>query len=66
MNKPSLSRWEVGLLGAIVVYAVLAYLPWTHDVTIANVSLFAWLLFALMVLAPLSGLLVALRPEDGE
>lgn len=66
MNKVRMSGKDMGLLGGIAVFAVLAFLPWTHDVTVARVSLFAWLLFALMVLAPLAGLLVALTEKDGE
>lgn len=66
MDKMRMSGKDIGLLGVIGVYAVLTFLPWTHDLVVARVSLFAWLMFALMVLAPLAGLLVALSDKDGE
>jgi hypothetical protein len=61
-----MSGKDVGLLVVITVAAVLIFLPWTHDVVVGRVALFAWLMFGLMVLAPLAGLLVALSDDDGE
>ncbi|MBM9462058.1 hypothetical protein JL108_01280 [Aeromicrobium sp. YIM 150415] len=66
MKRPTMSRWEAGLLLGIVVYAVVAYLPWTHETTLARVSVFAWMMFGLMIVAPLLGLIVALADKDGE
>lgn len=52
---------EVALLVGIVVFATVAFLPFTHDVTIAGVGLLAWLMWVLMVAAPAAGLVLAFR-----
>ncbi|MBC7594211.1 MAG: hypothetical protein H7288_09770 [Kineosporiaceae bacterium] len=63
MPQQRMPRSEVAILVGIAVYAFVIFLPWTHDVMVANVSLFAWLMFALMVLAPATGLVVALKSD---
>ena len=57
-------RADLVLLLAIVAATVLIFLPITHDVTLAGVSLVAWELWALMLAAPAAGLALAWREED--
>lgn len=50
---------------AIVLYVLLFFLPWTHDVKILNVSLLAWGGALLFLLAPITGIVLALKdPKD--
>lgn len=56
-------RADLVLLLAIVAATVLIFLPLTHEVTLAGVSLIAWALWALMLAAPAAGLVLAWRQE---
>lgn len=64
MPQLRMPKSEVAILGGIAVFAIVAFLPWTHDVRIADVSLFAWLMFTLMVAAPTAGLVAALKSDE--
>jgi predicted MFS family arabinose efflux permease len=57
-------RADLALLLAIVAATALIFLPITHDVELAGVSLIAWELWALMMAAPAAGLVLAWREED--
>lgn len=56
-------RADLALLLGIVAATALIFLPLTHDVTLAGVSLVAWELWALMMAAPAAGLFLAWREE---
>lgn len=67
MRRQKLPRAEGGLLVAIAVIAFVIFLPWSHDLTVADVSVFAWAMFAVMILAPAAGLVLALTSrEEGD
>lgn len=48
-------RWY---LLALLVFSVLAFLPWWREAFLAGMSVFGWLMAALMVLSPAGALLV--------
>ncbi|KHL15083.1 hypothetical protein CLV56_1649 [Mumia flava] len=66
MQPTRLPRADVAILVGIAVYALITFLPWSHERTVAGVSVFAWMLYALMVMAPLAGLAAALRENEEE
>ena len=51
---PRGDRWYIL---ALLVFAVVSFLPWTHTVEVAGMALFGWLMAALMVVAPAVALL---------
>ena len=57
-------RADLYLLLGILAATALIFLPLTHDVELAGVSLIAWELWALMMAAPAVGLVLAWREED--
>lgn len=59
-------RKDLALLGGIVVYVIVTFLPWTYSISIAGVGLIAWLMLGLMLLAPLAGLILTLLDKDDE
>lgn len=64
MGHSRMRRGEAALLIGIAVYAIIVFLPWTHDVTVAGVGLIAWLMYGLVFAAPLAALILALRTRD--
>lgn len=44
----------------ILVYVVMFFLPWTHEIKILNVSLLAWGGALLFLLAPITGIILTL------
>ena len=52
----AMSRGDRAYLAALLLFAVLAFLPVTREVSIAGLALFGWLMAALMVVAPLAAL----------
>lgn len=66
MTKNSIPRTEVGVLAGLAGYVVVTFLPWSHHITIADTSVFAILLLALMVIAPVCGLTLALAGKDDD
>ena len=51
---PRGDRWYIL---AILGFAVLSFLPWSHAIEVAGMALFGWLMAALMVVAPVVALL---------
>ena len=51
---PRGDRWYIL---AILVFAVVSFLPWSHSIEVAGMALFGWLMAALMVVAPVVALL---------
>jgi hypothetical protein len=47
----------------LVLYAVIFFLPWSYDIEILNVSLLAWGAYLLHLIAPIAGILLALRDK---
>ncbi|MGY1848487.1 hypothetical protein [Blastococcus sp. SYSU DS1021] len=67
MRRQNLPKAESGLLAAIALIAFVIFLPWSHDLTVADVSVFAWAMFGVMVMAPAAGLVLALTSrEEGD
>jgi hypothetical protein len=64
MNQARMPRAEAGLLVGIAAFGTATFLPVTHDITIAGVSLIAWMMWVLMIGAPAAGLLLALRDRN--
>ncbi len=64
----AMSRGDRAYLAALLLFAALAFLPWTRDVSLAGLALFGWLMAALMVAAPLVALLrlMAWRKREGD
>jgi hypothetical protein len=54
-------RWTLAVL---VVYTVVAFLPWWREVEVGGMALFGWLMAGLMVLSPVLAL-VRLRARRG-
>jgi hypothetical protein len=63
MNHRAMPKAEVGVLVGIIVFAIVTFLPWTHDTSLAGVNMIAWLMWTLMIAAPVAGLVVALRAK---
>lgn len=57
----TMPRGELALLIAIVIFSVVTFLPITHNVSLFGIPLMAWMLWALMVIAPAVGLVLSLR-----
>ena len=51
---PRGDRWYIL---AILLFAVVSFLPWSHRIQVAGMALFGWLMAALMVVAPVVALL---------
>ncbi len=51
---PRGDRWYIL---AILLFAVVSFLPWSHSIQVAGMALFGWLMAALMVVAPVVALL---------
>ena len=51
---PRGDRWYIL---AILVFALVSFLPWSHSIEVAGMALFGWLMAALMVVAPVVALL---------
>ena len=51
---PRGDRWYVL---AVLLFAVVSFLPWSHTVKVAGMALFGWLMAGLMVFAPAVALL---------
>jgi hypothetical protein len=67
MRRQKLPKTEGGLLLAIAAIAFVIFLPWSHDLEVADVSVFAWAMFSVMILAPAAGLVLALvSREEGD
>lgn len=54
-------RGDLALLVAMAALALIAFLPTTRSIELANVSLVAWLMWFLMIAGPATGLALALR-----
>jgi len=55
-------RWTLAVL---VVYAVVAFLPWWREVEVGGMALFGWLMAGLMVLSPILALVRLLARRGG-
>ena len=51
---PRGDRWYIL---AILLFAVVSFLPWSHSIQVAGMALFGWLMAILMVVAPVVALL---------
>ena len=60
-----LDRGDRLYLLVIVLYSVVAFLPWWREVSWGGMSGFGWLMAALMVLSPLIAALRLLRGRRG-
>lgn len=61
MKEQRLTKQERVVLIGLLAFIVLTFLPWTYDIMLAEVSLLAWLLWSLMIVAPGVGIVLALR-----
>lgn len=61
MKRYRLAPSEASVLTGLAVFIVLTFLPWTYDLKLFNVSVLAWLLWLLMIVATGSGIVLALR-----
>ena len=50
---PRGDRWYIV---ALLVFAAVSFLPWSHTIDVAGMALFGWLMAGLMVLAPVVAL----------
>ena len=57
-SMPSGDRW---FLLTIIIFSIIAFLPWTQRVHIAGMALFGWLMAALMILSPAIALIRLIR-----
>lgn len=48
----------------LIVYTIIFFSPWTYDVMILNISLLAWGAYLLCILAPVTGILLALGEKE--
>jgi hypothetical protein len=46
---PGGDRW---FLLTIIIFSIIAFLPWTQEIQISDMALFGWMMAALMTLAP--------------
>ena len=51
---PRGDRWY---MLAVLLFAVVSFLPWSHRVEVGGMALFGWMMAGLMVLAPAVALL---------
>ena len=51
---PRGDRWYIL---AILFFAVVSFLPWSHSIQVGGMALFGWLMAVLMVVAPVIALL---------
>ena len=51
---------------ALVVFAVVCFLPWTREIELGGMALLGWLLAALMVFSPTIALLRLVRSRRSE
>lgn len=54
MGKRRIRKVEAGILIGLLLTTVVAFLPWASGMTIAGVSLLAWILWLVMVVAMLA------------
>ncbi len=59
----AMPRGDRAYLLAILIFAFIAFLPWTRHVHFAGMALFGWLMAALMVFSPAIALLRLLRAQ---
>ncbi len=57
---PRRDRWY---LLAILIFAGIAFLPWTKQIHFAGMALFGWLMAALMIFSPTLALLLLWREQ---
>ncbi|MCM3584995.1 hypothetical protein M3182_04445 [Mesobacillus maritimus] len=48
----------------LLLYTVIFFSPWTYNVMILNISLLAWGAYLLCILAPLTGIMLALKDKE--
>lgn len=53
-SMPSGDRW---FLLTIIIFAIIAFLPWMQEIQMSGMALFGWLMAALMILSPAIALL---------
>ncbi len=59
----SMPPGDLAYLAVVIVFAAVALLPWTRDITVGPMALLGWLMAALMVLSPAIALLRLLRKK---
>ncbi len=47
-----MKRSDRGYLISILIFAFVAFLPWSHRIRFSGMALFGWLMAALMVFSP--------------
>ncbi|MDZ7266018.1 MAG: hypothetical protein ONB48_01620 [candidate division KSB1 bacterium] len=55
---PASDRWYLVI---VIVFAALAFLPWSRNLHVAGMAVFGWLMAGLMLLSPLIALLLIWR-----
>jgi hypothetical protein len=55
---PSGDRW---FLLTIIIFSVIAFLPWMQDIQISGMALFGWMMAVLMILSPVIALIRLIR-----
>ena len=62
----SLSRGDRIYIIALVVFAVVCFLPWSRQIELGGMALLGWLLSALMIFSPTIALLRLFRSRRSE
>lgn len=60
-----ISKRDLTLLIVIAVFFCLSIMPWAHELYVLNISMTAWMLTALMFIAPILSM-IAGRFDDKE
>ncbi len=55
---PAADRWYLVI---VIVFAALAFLPWSRAVQVAGMAMFGWLMAGLMLLSPAIALILIWR-----
>ncbi|MCW4355212.1 hypothetical protein ONR57_18060 [Hoyosella sp. YIM 151337] len=64
MKNPPMPAGEKSVLCGIILFALATFLPWTHNADIAGVGLIAWMMWVLLIAAPLAGLVLTLTTRE--
>ncbi|WP_368503211.1 hypothetical protein AB3N04_13210 [Alkalihalophilus sp. As8PL] len=63
-NWYRLPKSEGIFLSAIIIYAVIFFLPWSYDVMIMNITLQAWGAYGLHILAPVIAIYLIMQNKE--
>jgi hypothetical protein len=55
---PSGDRW---FLLTVIIFSIIAFLPWMQEIHLSGMALFGWMMAALMILSPAIALIRLIR-----